>query len=126
VGARGVFCFSFFVPNVFPTCSQNVPKCFPNVFPKMFPIAPQFYPIRDAQSSTHLNINYYPGVRICFCFATWGPKRCFYWGHAQCSQKICRCANQYGSFFLKRKSCERIHDLINMNHTLSPIFCPCH
>jgi len=48
-GIGGVF--------VFPTCSQCVPIMFSNVFPKMFPIAPGFYPIWFAQSSTPLYLN---------------------------------------------------------------------
>jgi hypothetical protein len=39
---------------LFPMCSQHVPKLFSNVFLKMFPIAPRFYPIWFAQSSTPL------------------------------------------------------------------------
>jgi hypothetical protein len=51
---------------LFPTCSYQVPKgfqvlkVFPDAFPKMFPIAPAFYPIWFAQSSTSLSINYNP------------------------------------------------------------------
>jgi hypothetical protein len=40
------------VPNVFLSCSHQVPKVLPNSFPKMFPIAPRF-----AQSSTPMYIN---------------------------------------------------------------------
>jgi hypothetical protein len=39
-----------------PSCLQRVLK-FPNVLPKMFPIAPRFYPIWFAQSSTPMYIN---------------------------------------------------------------------
>jgi hypothetical protein len=38
-------------------CSHQVLKMFSNVFPKMFPIAPGFYPIQFAQSSTPMYIN---------------------------------------------------------------------
>jgi hypothetical protein len=41
---------------VFFTCSQCVPK-FPNVFPKMFPIGPGFYPTWFAQISAPLCMN---------------------------------------------------------------------
>jgi hypothetical protein len=49
------FFFPFFplVPNVFPTGSCHVPMRFPK-----FPIAPQFYPIWFAQSSTLVNMNW--------------------------------------------------------------------
>jgi len=53
VELRGViFWFFFLAPNVFPTCSQLVPLRFPKLFLEAFPIAPQFYPIWFAQSST--------------------------------------------------------------------------
>ncbi len=42
---------------VFFPCSQSVPKLFPDAFAKMFPIAPGFYPIWFAQSSTPMYIN---------------------------------------------------------------------
>jgi hypothetical protein len=96
VGVRGVFVFL----SLFPMCSQDVPqdvlRCVPQDVPNSTSILSHIW---SAQTSTHLNLNYYPGVHICFGFATWGPKRCFYWGHAQCSQKNCRWANQYGLFF---------------------------
>jgi hypothetical protein len=59
-------------------------------------------------------------LHICFYRAIGGPKRCFCWGHAQCSQKNCWRANQYGSLKEKRKNCGHTHYLINMNHTLCP------
>jgi len=48
-----MFGFLYFshVPNVFSSCFRRVLK-FPNTFLKMFPIAPGFYPIWFAQSST--------------------------------------------------------------------------
>jgi hypothetical protein len=42
----------------FPSSPQRVPKVFPNALPKMFPIAPQFYPLWFAQSSTPMYINF--------------------------------------------------------------------
>jgi len=64
--------FGFFP--LFPRCSQKVPK-FQDAFPKMLPIAPRFYPIWFAQSSTPLYITYNPGVHICFYFARGGSKK---------------------------------------------------
>jgi len=42
-------------------------------------------------------------VHICFYFATGGPKRYFYWGHALKFQNNCRWANQYGSIKINKK-----------------------
>ncbi len=42
---------------LFPICSHQVLKVFSNAFPKMFPIAPGFYSIWFAQTSTPLYIN---------------------------------------------------------------------
>jgi hypothetical protein len=36
------------------------------------------------------------GARL-FLFCNWGPKTCFYWGHAPCSKSNCWWADQYGS-----------------------------
>jgi len=49
---KGIFVFSI-VLNVFSSCSHGVSKR----FPKMFPIAPQIYPLWFAQSSTIMWIN---------------------------------------------------------------------
>ncbi len=62
-----------------------------------------------------------PEVHICFYFPTGGPKRCLYWGHAQCSKRIADGPITNVAPLTKRKSCECIHDLINMNHTMSPV-----
>ncbi len=43
-------------------CFYHVPKMFSNIFPKMFPIAPWFYPILFAQSSTPMYINWKGGL----------------------------------------------------------------
>lgn len=62
-----------------------------------------------------------PEVHICFYFPTGGPKRCLYWGHAQFSKRIADGPITNVAPLTKRKSCECIHDLINMNHTMSPV-----
>jgi hypothetical protein len=50
------FLFFFLVPNVLLSSSFEVPQV-PNLLPEAFPIAPQFYPIWFAQSSTVMYIN---------------------------------------------------------------------
>ncbi len=57
-GGEGFLAYSL-VPIKFPNGSQ-VLKMFLDAFPNMFPIAPAFYPIWFAQSSTSLSINYNP------------------------------------------------------------------
>jgi hypothetical protein len=52
---KGELFFGFFL--LFPMCSHQVPK----LFPKAFSIAPQFYPICFAQSSTVMDINWKVG-----------------------------------------------------------------
>jgi hypothetical protein len=58
----------FFFP-LFPICSHQVPKVFPNGFLKMFAIAHGFYPIWFAQSWIPLYINWNRGQYIFFNFA---------------------------------------------------------
>jgi hypothetical protein len=52
-GGGGDFQLCFFVPMMFPMCSQRAPQ----VVPKTFPIASRFYPIWLTQSSTLMYIN---------------------------------------------------------------------
>jgi hypothetical protein len=87
--------FRFFplVPIVFPSCShqalkgfpssQCVPECVPQDVPNStwVLIGPKF------NSHVYKLKRWNLGKHICFYFAIGGPKRCFYWGHAQCSQK---------------------------------------
>jgi hypothetical protein len=75
----GVFCL--FVPNVFSSCSHGLPQA-PKLFPKTFPITPQFYPKWFAQSSILMYINWKSGPKgsTFVSFSNWDPKRCFYWG----------------------------------------------
>jgi hypothetical protein len=49
-----VFLGGVFFSPLFPMCFQHVPKLLSNMFLKMFPILPRFYPIWFAQSSTPL------------------------------------------------------------------------
>jgi hypothetical protein len=50
-GGGRLFLFVLLFPNVFPSCSHEVPQV-PKLFPKTFPIAPQLYPIWFAPSPT--------------------------------------------------------------------------
>jgi hypothetical protein len=58
--------------------------------PKKFPIAPHFYAIRFAQSSTLIYINWKgrPCGAHFFLVWKWGSKEVLLSGHAQCSKKI--------------------------------------
>jgi hypothetical protein len=53
---EGDFLLFSLVPNVFSSCSHQNPQVL-KLFPKAFPMAPQFYPIWFAQSSTLMDIN---------------------------------------------------------------------
>jgi len=53
-GREGFFVFFPSVKCV-PICSHHVPKVFPNMFFKMFPTAPWFYPVWFAQSCLLIN-----------------------------------------------------------------------
>jgi len=85
-GEFSFFCFFKFVPNVFPTCSHQVP----NFFPKAFPIALQFYPIWFCSK---FNFHVYKlkgrlyGNTIVFILQL-GSKEVFLLGSAQCFFKI--------------------------------------
>ncbi len=111
---NGFFVFSL-VPYLFPSGSQSVLKCIPKDVPNstwvlFHMVCPNFNSLVYKLKRSN------PKVHICFCFATQGPKSCFYWGHAQ-SSKIIADGPINMALLKKRKSCERTHDLINMNHT---------
>jgi hypothetical protein len=61
-------------------------------FPRRFPIAPlRYIPYGFPKSSTLMHIKVKRWVieeDILFLFCNWGIKRCFYWGTAQCAQKL--------------------------------------
>ncbi len=87
----GIFWGAFFFSPLFPMCSHHVPMG----FPKMFPIAPQFYPIRFC-CSTPIYINWKGRplshwVAHCSYFATPGQKRCFYWGVPNVQKNLVTC-----------------------------------
>ncbi len=90
------------------------------LFPKACSIAPQFYPIWFAQSSILMYIICW-GSKHVFC--NWGSEEVLPLGSAQASKKNVDGAMNYDSFKRKkekRKSYECTHELINMNHTISP------
>jgi hypothetical protein len=95
-GGRGDSIFPL-VLNVFPSSSQqvltgfpssqSVPKYVPQVVPNStwdlsYMVCPKF------NSPVYKLKTWNSGVQICLYFATGGPKRWLYWGHAQCSKKI--------------------------------------
>jgi hypothetical protein len=73
-GEGVVFCFF----PLFPMCSHGVPPKFLSCPQKIFPIAPQFYRILFAQSSTPMYKKIGHRVQMCSYFDTWGQKRCLY------------------------------------------------
>jgi hypothetical protein len=72
---------------LFPSSSQCVPTVVP---PRRSQQHLGFIPysLPKFNSPVYKLKRWNPWVQICFNFATGGPKRCFYWGHAQCSKKI--------------------------------------
>jgi hypothetical protein len=78
------------VLDMFASCSLEVPQV-PKLFPNAISVAPQFYPIWFAQSSTLMYINSKGrllGEFICFYFVTGGLKRCFHWGMLNVPKKL--------------------------------------
>jgi hypothetical protein len=57
LGLKGWFLCSWFILIWFPSTSQKVPQV-SNAFPKMFPIAPHFYPVHFGWSWTFVHIQY--------------------------------------------------------------------
>jgi hypothetical protein len=134
--------FNITIPNVLlMLCDQlsprvrNFPKCalsyaiylsirlpkFPSCSPKMFPIAPQFYPIWFAQSSTLMYINW-KGTLNSGTFVSilhWGPESCFYWEVPNVPKNLVMGRSMW---LLPQKKFKKwnvweTHELINMNHT---------
>jgi hypothetical protein len=110
----GIFLFFSLVPNVFISSSQCVPRCVPQDVPNStwvlsHMVCPKF------NSPIYKLKRWNPGVHICFYFASGSLKRCFYWGHAQCSQKIADGPINMAPFKKRKKSCECTHDC-NMVH----------
>jgi hypothetical protein len=95
---------------LFPSTSQCVPRVVPEDVPNstwvLFHIVcPKFNSLVYKLKRSN------PGVQICFYFATRGPKRCFYWGHAQWSKKIADGPMNMAPLNLKKRSCEHTHEL---------------
>jgi hypothetical protein len=121
-GGGDFFCFSpcsQCVSNIFSSCSPKVPQD-PELFPKTFPIALQFYPMWFAQSSTLMLYklkSYVIGEYIGFYFTHLGPKRCVHWGVHTIPRKLLM--GQWMWLFQRKIKChERTHELINMNQTI--------
>lgn len=74
------------------------PKRRGKLFLKAFPLAPQFYFLWFAWSSSVMYINWMVGYTGCYYFALGSPKWCFHRGNAQCSKKTHWWANEYDSF----------------------------
>jgi hypothetical protein len=69
------------IPNMFLASSLEVPQV-PKLFPKAFPIAPQFYHMICPKFNPHVYKlkSSAIGEYICLNFAIGSPKRCFHWG----------------------------------------------
>jgi hypothetical protein len=93
----------FLVPNVFSTCSFEIFQI-PKFFPKVFWIAPQFYPIRFTWSSALMYINW-KGKPLGDTFAyilQLMVQRGASIGECLMFPKNCSWANEYGSLKKKR------------------------
>jgi hypothetical protein len=90
-GGGFFFCFLLFslVPIMFHMCSRKVPQVL-KLLPKTFPIAPRFYPIWFARSSTLMYINWKgrPQGAHLFLFCNRWSKEVLLLKSAQCSKKI--------------------------------------
>jgi hypothetical protein len=116
-GGAGFFCL--FGSNVFSSYSHGLPQA-PKLFPKTFPITPQFYTIWFAQSSILMYINWKSGPKgNTFVSILWlGFKEVFLVGRAQCSKNNWWWVNQCASSKRKEKRCECTHEQININHNM--------
>jgi len=123
-GLRRSFFFGFFPLdlNVFQSSSLEVPQVL-KLFLKAFSIAPQFYLIWFAQSSTVMYINWGEAMED----YNWGPKRCFHWGGViSVPKKLLM--GQIWVFHQEKKLWTHTHELINMNKypplSMAHILCP--
>jgi hypothetical protein len=119
-GVVGVFFLCVFlpcsqcVPNMFSACSLEVRQV-PTLLPKVFPIAPQFYPIWFAQSSALMYIYWkgrLQGTTFVFILQL-GSKEVLPLGTAQCSKNFVDRPMNIALSQKKRKSFECTHELIN-------------
>jgi hypothetical protein len=93
---------------------------FPDVFLKMFPVAPGFYGTWFAQSSTIWTEKVsYKGINLFLFWNNWVFKEVFPLGSAQCSKKVDDGLINMVLSKREKKSYGRIDELINMNHTMS-------
>jgi hypothetical protein len=84
----------------------------------MFPIAPAFYPIWFAQSSTSLYINYNPKIML----ASILQPEVHRLGAAPNLPRKLLMGKSIWLLFKERKSCVHTHDLTNMNHTIPKLY----
>jgi len=106
---------------MFLASSLEVPQV-PKLFPKAFPIAPQFYHMVCPKFNPHVYKlkSLAIGEYICLNFAIESPKRCFHWGSDQCSKVFVDGPMNMALSKKKhtqKRSYEHNHELINMNHT---------
>jgi len=99
---------------------SQVLKVFPNEFVKMFPIAPQLYPLWFAQSSILMYINWKCMLNgsTFVSILQLGSKKVLLLGAWTMFQKLCWLANQHDSFTEIKRKVWVTHELINMNHTI--------
>jgi hypothetical protein len=110
------------VLDMFPSSSQSIPKCIPQDVPNSTWVCPK------------LNSHVYNPKRwnvrkhICFYFVTGGPKMCSHWGVLNVPKDFVDgpmdMARSKKKTKKQKKSYERTHDLINVNHaTITQLTC---
>jgi hypothetical protein len=85
-GAGRYWDFLFFFFHLFSMCSQ-VPKCVPQDVPNRIWVLSHLV-CSNLSSPVYKLKRWKPKVYILFYFATWGSKRCFYWGACPMFQKL--------------------------------------
>jgi hypothetical protein len=120
---------------------RNFPKCalsyaiylsikllkFPSYSPKMFPIAPQFYPLWFAQSSTLMYINWKGTLNLGTFVSNLhlgSRESCFYWKVSNVPKNLVMGPINVAASQKKLKikiNVWEIHELINMNHTFCSV-----
>jgi hypothetical protein len=113
---EGVFfgCFSL-VPNVFSTCSHQVPLRFPKLFPKGVPNSTSILShvvLPKVQLSMYINWKIGCWRIQMFLLCNWGFKEMIPLEECSVFQKNCWWANEYGSFKKTKQSYKSTHELI--------------
>ncbi len=112
------------VPIIFPICSHEVLQV-----PKLFTVAPHFY--ITCMLCPKFNSHVYKLKRwtiwsTFFSILQLAVQRGAFIGSAQCSPKKIGDGPINMTPSKKKKNSEPTHEVINMNHTMSPKFGPCH